>query len=325
MEPPGNIPHIEAAALNDVMENLVITEQTVKQKLDNLNVNKSVGPDGIHPRFLRELSNELCVPLARLYNMSLEKGELPTEWKKGRISAIFKKGSRKKAGNYRPVSLTSIVCKCMEHCIRDHIDGHMRRNNLYSSQQYGFIKGRSTVLQLLQVMNAWTETLDSGYPIDTVYLDFMKAFDTVPHRRLMGKIESLGINGGVLRWVEEFLSDRTQQVCVNGINSNWMDVTSGIPQGSVLGPILFVLYINDLPTNIMSDVFMFADDTKMYRTIRCPNDQRILQADLDNLSTWSTKWLLKFHPDKCKIMHIGAETDFGGVYTLNVDNTNHEL
>ena len=284
-----------------------------------------MGPDGIHPRFLRELSNELCVPLARLYNMSLEKGELPTEWKKGRISAIFKKGSRKKAGNYRPVSLTSIVCKCMEHCIRDHIDGHMRRNNLYSSQQYGFIKGRSTVLQLLQVMNAWTETLDSGYPIDTVYLDFMKAFDTVPHRRLMGKIESLGINGGVLRWVEEFLSDRTQQVCVNGINSNWMDVTSGIPQGSVLGPILFVLYINDLPTNIMSDVFMFADDTKMYRTIRCPNDQRILQADLDNLSTWSTKWLLKFHPDKCKIMHIGAETDFGGVYTLNVDNTNHEL
>ena len=168
LEPPGNIPHIEAAALNDVMENLVITEQTVKQKLDNLNVNKSVGPDGIHPRFLRELSNELCVPLAILYNMSLEKGELPTEWKKGRISAIFKKGSRKKAGNYRPVSLTSIVCKCMEHCIRDHIDGHMRRNNLYSSQQYGFIKGRSTVLQLLQVMNAWTETLDSGYPIDTV-------------------------------------------------------------------------------------------------------------------------------------------------------------
>ena len=128
----------------------------------------------------------------------------------------------------------------------------------------------------------------------------------------MGKIESLGINGGVLRWVEEFLSDRTQQVCVNGINSNWMDVTSGIPQGSVLGPILFVLYINDLPTNIMSDVFMFADDTEMYRTIRGPNDQRILQADLDNLSTWSTKWLLKFHPDKCKIMHIGAETDFGG-------------
>ena len=168
----------------------------------------------------------------------------------------------------------------MEQCIRDHIDGHMRRNNLYSSQQYGFIKGRSTVLQLLQVMNAWTETLDSGYPIDTVYLDFMKAFDTVPHRRLMGKIESLGINGCVLRWVEEFLSDRTQQVCVNGIYSNWVDVTSGIPQGSIFGPILFVLYINDLPTNIMSNVFMFADDTQLNST---QNVYWIAHHDNDNI------------------------------------------
>ena len=172
---------------------------------------KSVGPDGVHPRLLKELSNYLFKPLARLFNNSLALGGLPNEWKQGRISAIFKKGNRNKARNYRLVSLTSIICKCMEQCDKDHIVNHVTRNKLFSMQQFGFIKGRSTVLQLLNVMDSWTKALDGGESIDEVYLDFMKAFDTVPHKRLISKLKSYGIEYYTLRWIQVFLSDRVQQ------------------------------------------------------------------------------------------------------------------
>ena len=131
-------------------------------------------------------------------------GKLPNEWKEGRISSIFKNGSRKIAGNYRPISLTSIVCKTMEHCVRNHIVNHMMINNLFSNQQYGFIRGRSMVLQMLNVMDVWTKAMDKGDSIDTVYLDFTKAFDKVPHNRLMSKLNSVGINTETLNWIKAF-------------------------------------------------------------------------------------------------------------------------
>ena len=193
-----------------------------------------------------------------------------------RISVIFKKGNRKTAGNYRPVSLTSIICKYMEQCVKDHIVKHMIRNKLFSMQQFGFIKGRSTVLQLLNVIDSWTKALDKGESIDVVYLDLMKAFDTIHHKRLVDKLKSYGIEYYTLRWIQAFLSDHIQQVNVNGTNSEWANITSGIPQGSVLGPILFVLYITDLPENIVSNVYMFVDDTKIFKTITSPNDQHTL-------------------------------------------------
>ena len=264
-----------------------------------------LGPDGIHPRFLKELATHLCKPLGILFNKSLNECKLPNEWKQANVSAILKKGSRKKAGNYRPVSLTSIVCKIMESCVRDHIVDHMSKNSLFSTQQYGFIKGRSTSLQLMNVIDMWTKALDKRFSIDIVYLDFRKAFDTVPHKRLLHKLEAYGINRPILGWVRNFLTGRVQQVCVNGMYSDSANVTSGIPQGSVLGPVLFVLFINDLPSNIKSNVFMFADDTKVFRTIECQNDQCILQGDLHELTEWSRKWLLTFHPDKCRVMHLG--------------------
>ena len=202
---------------------------------------------------------------------------------------------------------------------------HMMVNNLFSSQQYGFVKGRSTVLQLLNVMDVWTTAIDKGDSIDTVYLDFTKAFDKVPHNRLMSKINSIGFNTETLHWIKAFLSERVQQVCINGSNSTWKPVTSGIPQGSVLGPILFVLYINDLPSNILSDVYMFADDTKIFNIIKSPEDQEILQNDLDSLSVWSDKWLLKFHPEKCKVMHLGKADNTKYFYKLKEGDTHHEL
>ena len=174
-------------------------------------------------------------------------------------------------------------------------------------------------------MDVWTKAMDKGDSIDTVYLDFTKAFDKVPHNRLMSKLNSVGINTETLNWIKAFLSDRVQQICVNGSNSTWKPVTSGIPQGSVLGPILFVLYINDLPSNILSDVYMFADDTKIFNIIKSPEDQETLQNDLDTLSMWSDKWLLKFHPEKCKVMHLGKAGDTEYSYKLKEGDTYHEL
>ena len=152
----------------------------------------------------------------------------------------------------------------------------------------------------------------------------MKAFDTVPHKRLIYKLRMNGISPSILRWIEGFLTGR-KQVCVNGSMSKWADVTSGIPQGSVLGPILFVIYINDLPNEIKSDIYMFADDTKVFRTIKTNDDQCILQDDLDELTAWSTKWLLTFHPDKCKVMHLGKPLEDQFKYTLHDGTIRHEL
>ena len=172
------------------------------------------------------------------------------------------------SNDHSAMSMLPIMFKILEGCIRDHIVEHMMANNIFSKQQFWFIKGRSTVLQLLNAMDSWTMALDNGFSIYSIYLD-LKAFDTVPHKRLIYKLRMNGIGPSILRWIEGFLTGRKQQVCVNGSMSKWADVTSGIPQGSVLGPILVVIYINDLPNEIKSDIYMIADDNKvLFRTIK---------------------------------------------------------
>ena len=158
-----------------------------------LNISKSPGPDNIHPRILHDLSEALCIPTTIIFNTSLATKTIPDDWKEGCITAIFKKGSRKHASNYRPVNLTCILCKLLESFVRDHIVSHMKKNGLFSNRQYGFLSGRSTTLQLQYVLERWTEILDNGGSLDAIYFDFMKAFDTVPHQRLIGKLESYGI------------------------------------------------------------------------------------------------------------------------------------
>ena len=300
----SNTPHLSNKNFDRALSTITVTREEVKKKLVQLKIDKSQGPDKIHPRLLKELAHELSDPLTKIFNTSLKQGRLPTIWKRAQVTAIFKKGSRKEPCNYRPVSLTCIACKVLEPIIRDHLMDHLKRNKLFSNRQYRFIGGRSTGLQMLKVLDKWTEIMDRGGEIDVIYLDFMKAFDTVPYRRLISKLASYGIQGEVLGWIKAFLCDRRQRVAVRGAFSDWLAVLSGIPQGSVLGPFLFVLYINDLPDNIRSEVFMFADDTKVFREIRDDTDRATLQADLDELQTWSTKWLLKFHPDKCKTMTV---------------------
>jgi hypothetical protein len=225
------------------------------------------------------------------------------------VTAIFKKGKKTLPNNYRPVSLTSVVCKLLETIVRDHLVEHFKKNNLFSPKQFGFLPGRSTSLQLLHVLDIWSDILDQGGTLDAIYCDFMKAFDKVPHNRLLHKISKYGISHNITNWIRSFLSGRTQCVSINNSISKSAPVTSGIPQGSVLGPILFVIYINDLPDVIDKDthIYLFADDTKLFRKINSDLDKHILQKDINNLVEWSNIWLLRFHPDKCVSMTIGSE------------------
>ena len=299
-----------------------ISVDKVMKKLQKLKIGKSPGPDGIHPRVLKELTAVISLPLTILFNASLELGKLPDEWRTANITAIYKKGSRHVCGNYRPVSLTCIACKVLESIVREELIDYLKKNKLFSNKQFGFLGGRSTTLQLLKVIDNWTDILDRGGSIDVLYFDFMKAFDKVPHQRLLMKLKSYGINGAVLNWISAFLSNRRQRVIVNGQDSEWSDVTSGVPQGSVLGPVLFVLYINDLPdvVDAGSNIYMFSDDTKLYREIKDTSDEDILQNDIDKMNEWSDDWLMSFHPAKCKVLKIGrpvAElTDLFNYYTL---------
>ena len=226
------------------------------------------------------------------------------DWRFATISPIFKKGSKKLAENYRPVSLTSVACKILESLVREKLISFLKDNKLLSEKQFGFLGQMSTILQLLNYLDYCAEAMGKGRSVDSIYLDFQKAFDTVPHRRLIVKLKAYGICGPLLKWINSFLSMRKQQVSVNGCLSSEQSVISGVPQGSVLGPLLFVLYINDLPDEINSMVLMFADDTKLFRIIESSEDTKVLQEDLKKLEEWSSTWLLKFHPGKCKVLPL---------------------
>jgi ribonuclease P/MRP protein subunit RPP40 len=158
---------------------------------------------------------------------------------------------------------------------------------------------------LLEFLEFVSSYIDRGFPVDVIYLDFQKAFDKVPHRRLMLKINSLGISGSILKWIENWLQDREQKVVMLGSSSRWIKVKSGVPQGSVLGPLLFLIYINDIDEVVASKILKFADDPKLYGVVANQQDIERLKNDLKNLCNWSADWLMLFNVDKCKVMHLG--------------------
>ena len=322
--------NLQDRVVNYLNEQPVFTSQSILDKLSNLNITKSPGPDLLHPRVLYEIRREISQPLQIIFTTSLHSGKLPMEWKSANVVAIHKKGNKYEPSNYRPVILTCIICKLMESIIRDNIMSYFFNNDFFSNKQYGFIKGRSTVLQLLRIMDDWTCQLESGSQIDVIYTDFQKAFDKVPHQRLLQKLQIYGVNDITLQWIRDFLCNRKQRVGINNSYSGWFKVESGIPQGSILGPVLFLIYINDLPDFCEVDtcecnIYMYADDAKVYRTIQSKMDEVSLQSTLNKLKEWSDTWLLKLNIDKCKVVSYSVRDKIDTAYYITEGNSVQEL
>lgn len=222
------------------------------------------------------------------------------------ITPLFKKGNKLEAANYRPVSLTSMCCKIMEGIVRDNLMIYFDENKLISKQQHGFVKRRACVTNLLECQNIVTRNMRDGLTVDILYTDFSKAFDKVSHNKLIYKLERYGVKGSMLKWIKSFLSGRRQCVVLGEVESSWEDVTSSVPQGSVLGPFLFVVYINDLPDCLSNVCKMYADDNKVIAVNRTGVDNG-LQSDINSTVDWCAKWSMSLNGGKCKVMYFGGK------------------
>ena len=307
----NSVPKLETRHNNTSIIDVVITQEEVKQKLANINPSKAMGPDHIPGIVLKTLAEEISIPLTKIFNKSISEGTVPNKWKVAEVSAIYKKGDKTDPGNYRPVSLTCICCKIMESLVTKSLRVYLEENKLISKCQHGFRNHRSCVTQLLETLNDLTNLIENKKEIDIIYLDFSKAFDSVPHVRLIDKLKAYGVNGNILEWIRNFLTDRKQRVRVGSDYSDFLNVTSGIPQGSILGPLLFIVFINDLPDVLLSACKVFADDTKVYNT---QENHDILQNDLLNLIKWQDAWQLKFNINKCSVLHIGKKNNKNKYY-----------
>ena len=237
-EPAGDPPQAAARQFRSEATHVRFTPYRVKRKIRELKPFSAVGPDGIGPQLLKKLQDVLAEPLAAVMNKSMNSGKVPADWKKANVTPLFKKGKRGDPGNYRPVSLTAVCCKLMEAIIKEDLVAHLERNCLIEKSQHGFVKGRSCTTNLIDYLNKLTTAIDEGTSVDVVYLDFAKAFDKVPTKRLLSKLHAHGVRGRLLDWIRNWLSGRLQCVVLNGEFSEWMEVLSRVPQGSVFGLVL---------------------------------------------------------------------------------------
>ena len=304
-EPSNNIKDMGDSDIPN-MPDIHVTANGVEKLLRGLQIHKATGPEGISTRLLKELASELTPVFTVFYNASISQGTIPAEWKQADVVPIYKKGAKNRPENYWPVSLTAITCKMLEHVITSSIMKHLEVHNILTDAQHGFRKSRSCESQLIITLQDLAKTVDDKGQTDVVLLDFSKAFDNVPHKRLLHKLDHYGVRGNLHRWISDFLGGREQQVVLDGSKSRSAPVLSGVPQGSVLGPLLFLLYIKDLPDYITnnSTVRLFADDCVLYRKIDSPDDSALLQRDLEALQAWEKDWPMEFHPQKCQILHI---------------------
>ena len=298
----------------------MVHPESVAKMLGALDINKAMGPDNVHPKLLRYLSEDSSFVDAVVLLLSACSSEkcIPEIWKTATVVALHKKSSVHNPNEYRPVSLTCIICKVYEKLIREYIlDGI---EAVLSDKQHGFMRGRSCLSNLLETMDAVNDLLAEGGCADILYFDFSKAFDSVPHHRLLVKLKNFGIPDDILGIIENFLAGRSMRVKVGDEYSEIKYILSGVPQGSVLGPLLFLLFVNDLPEGIKSIFKLFADDVKMI-----VNPFNNLIDDLQFLELWEAYWCLKFNIDKCMVMQIGScnpkkQYLFGGVPLRCVDS-----
>jgi Reverse transcriptase (RNA-dependent DNA polymerase)/Endonuclease-reverse transcriptase len=316
-EDNNNVPVPSNVPVRTKLNRSFITTQKVRTVIKNLKKTSSAGPDGITTELLQQCTDQLSPILAALYRKSMNHGKVPSEWKKANVVPIFKKGAKSDPSNYRPISLTCVCCRVMESIIKEDITRHLDLNKIIKKSQHGFKSGRSCTTNLLEFLEPVTKACDQGQPYDVIYLDFAKAFDKVPHGRLLAKVAAAGIGGNLLKWISDWLKNRSQRVVINGKFSKWSPVLSGVPQGSVLGPLLFNIFINDLDDTVKPNQLLkkFADDTKLGQAVTNPADAAELQLTLTSLFNWSLQWGMQFNVGKCHVMHLGRGNP-GHVYYM---------
>ena len=288
---------------NFTLNSILITEQDVKDQLNNLNYKKPGGPDEIMPKLIKIFNTNLIIPLTLLFNRSLQLGQVPNQWKLANVSAIFKgKGSPDDPSNYRPISITSCIGKILEKIIFKYLYNYLQENDILTKFQSGLRPKDSTVNQLLEIYHTIIENLDKGKDIKFIFCDVSKAFDKVWHRGLLHKLQKYGITGNILNWFNSYLTGRQQRVKNEGFYSRWGSTNAWVPQGSVLGPYLFLLYINDIVRNIRTNIRLFADDTSLYTVIENEDSIHLLNEDLRQISIWADTWLIILNPAKTNSM-----------------------
>ena len=241
-------PPPESESTIQPLQDITVHTEGVTKLLKDLDPSKATGHDEIPARVLKLTAEDIAPALTRIFQHSINTGELPDSWLQANITPLFKKGERTLASNYRPVSLTSICCKVLEHIIHSNVMKHFVKHNLLTDKQHGFRRGHSCESQLILTTQDLAKSLDNKSQVDMAIMDFSKAFDVVPHNRLLSKLKRYGVENKTHKWISNFLKKRTQRVVVSGEQSSWHKVLSGVPQGTVLGPLLFLTYITTSPT-----------------------------------------------------------------------------
>ena len=289
-------------------DKFLCTEDSVFELLAKLDTSKSTGSDGICSRMLKCIAACITPELCRLFNLSIFSGIFSTDWKLGRITLIPNGTNSSLPSGYRPISVLPIANKLIERHVKLIVEDHLRENSPISTKQWGFMSSCSMVSALIRVIDDWLYALDQGYEVCAVFFDVSKAFDSVPHLALLSKLSELGLDPYLLWWIRSYLSNRSQCVSIDGVDSHVLPVASGVPQGSVLGPLLFILYINDVATALSteSEMNMFADDVALYiyRVIKSSIDYSHLQNDINSISDCVKSKYLQFNTNKCKVMLV---------------------
>ena len=300
-----------------LLDDIIFTVADVHEAIDKLQTSSAPGPDKFPAIILKECKEALAPQILKIWQASFESGTIADSFKTQSITPIFKKGSKAIAANYRPVSLTSHLIKVFERVIRCKMVNFIEGNNLLNPNQHGFRSGRSCLTQLLHHIDDIINDLCNDSNADVIYLDFSKAFDKVDHNILLRKLWAYGIRGRLYRWIEAFLRDRKQFVIVEGWKSFLAAVISGVPQGTVLGPLLFLLYIDDITTVVLhSKIKIFADDSKIHKLIRSLLDRLLLQEDLERVVDWAESNNMELNEEKFQLLQHGKNNDLKLPYTL---------
>ena len=288
---------------NEKIETLTISDDEIKLLLKNIDITKSTGPDNISATMLKMCGDTLVQPIRIIFLNIVKTGIYPSQWKKANVTPVHKKNDKQLVDNYRPISLLPILSKIFERIIFKNLYNHLISNHLISKNQSGFRPGDSCTNQLLFLINEIHKAFDDNNCLEvrSVYLDMSKAFDKVWHPGLIFKLKQNGVSGKLLKLLTNYLSNRYQRVVINGKNSKWAPILSGVPQGSVLGPLLFLVFVNDLENDIKCNIKFFADDTSLFSTVFNPfKSASDLNSDLSTISKWARQWKMSFNPDPTK-------------------------